>query len=209
MTYDSRADTIDHINTVRKFMGAMIANLKNRAYEHDQSKLEPPEKEAFDVLTPRLKNLTYGSEEYRACLREMKPAIEHHYANNSHHPEHYRTWRCPVCESVFQNENAPPSSVYEGPDGNPLRLCPRCCANGTIMECALEPASSVSGMDLLDVVEMLCDWKAAGMRHADGDMLKSLEINRERFGLSDQLYAILKNTVERMGWAARGSGGGD
>lgn len=30
-----------------------------------------------------------GCDEYRACLREMKPALEHHYASNSHHPEHY------------------------------------------------------------------------------------------------------------------------
>ena len=69
------------------------------------------------------------------------------------------------------------------------------------MECTLEPASGVNGMDLLDVVEMLCDWKAAGMRHADGDILKSLKINRERFNIEPQLYEILVNTVKRMEWA--------
>lgn len=150
MTYDSRQDTTEHINTVRGFMQILIEHLRNRAYDHDASKLVSPEKDAFDVLTPRLKGLTYGSDEYRACLKEMKPAIQHHYENNTHHPEHW-------------------------PNG-------------------------VDDMDLLDVVEMLCDWKAAGMRHADGDILKSLEINRERFKLSDQLYSVMVNTVKRLGW---------
>lgn len=57
-----------------------------------------------------------------------------------------------------------------------------------------------AGMDLIDVIEMLCDWKAAVERHNDGDIRKSLEINRERFGISEQLYSILINTVNMMGW---------
>jgi hypothetical protein len=61
-------------------------------------------------------------------------------------------------------------------------------------------ASPVSCMDLLDIVEMLCDWKAATLRHADGNILKSIEINRKRFGIDDQLANILINTVRDMGW---------
>ena len=53
----------------------------------------------------------------------------------------------------------------------------------------------VNCMNLVDIVEMLCDWKAATMRHDDGDIMKSIEINRKRFLLSDQLVCILKNTV--------------
>lgn len=60
--------------------------------------------------------------------------------------------------------------------------------------------NGVNGMTLIDVVEMLADWKAATERHADGDLAKSLEIQRERFGLSDQLAAILRNTAEHLGW---------
>lgn len=55
-------------------------------------------------------------------------------------------------------------------------------------------------MDLLDIVEMLCDWKAATERHNDGDIMKSLEINKNRFNIDDQLFAILENTVKRMEW---------
>ena len=55
-------------------------------------------------------------------------------------------------------------------------------------------------MTLVDLIEVLADWKAATERHDDGDLAKSLEIQRERFGLSDQLVAILRNTVEHFGW---------
>ena len=60
--------------------------------------------------------------------------------------------------------------------------------------------NSISGMSLLDVFEMVCDWKAASLRHDDGNMKKSLEINRERFKMSDQLYYILQNTIADMKW---------
>jgi hypothetical protein len=87
--YDSTKDTSDHIGLVRKFMQRPIIKLMHRATEHDKSKLHPPEKAAFDKYTPMLKGLKYGSDEYRATLREMKPAITHHYQVNSHHPEHF------------------------------------------------------------------------------------------------------------------------
>lgn len=54
----------------------------------------------------------------------------------------------------------------------------------------------VNDMNLLDVVEMLCDWRASSMRHNDGNLRKSIEINANRFGLSPQLVRILENTVD-------------
>lgn len=53
----------------------------------------------------------------------------------------------------------------------------------------------VKGMTLIDLVEMFCDWAAASERHADGNLLRSIEIGQERFGLSDELTAILRNTA--------------
>jgi hypothetical protein len=58
----------------------------------------------------------------------------------------------------------------------------------------------VTGMTLMDVVEMLADWKAATERHADGSLRRSLDINRARFEISDQLHAILHNTADYLGW---------
>lgn len=44
---------------------------------------------------------------------------------------------------------------------------------------------------------MFFDWKAAGERHKDGNILKSIEINKDRFGMSEQLVDIFKNTAAR------------
>ena len=89
MTYDSRPETWEHIYRVRHFLDLVMHNLECRAAVHDASKLEPPELEAFDIATPKLANLEYGSDEYRGALREIKPALKHHFKENDHHPEHY------------------------------------------------------------------------------------------------------------------------
>lgn len=58
----------------------------------------------------------------------------------------------------------------------------------------------VAGMSLLDVIEMLSDWKAASARTKQGSIMASLEHNRVRFGIDDQMYSILVNTVRELGW---------
>jgi hypothetical protein len=140
--------TREHAANVEKLLRQMCTELAKRGKEHDKSKMEAPEVDYFAVATPKLKGLTYGSEEYKACLREIKPAIDHHNKVNRHHPEHHK--------------------------------------NG------------VDDMTLIDLMEMICDWIAASKRHADGDVLKSIEINKKRHNLSDQLAIILKNTVEAL-----------
>lgn len=54
---------------------------------------------------------------------------------------------------------------------------------------------AIRRMNLLDLLEMLCDWLAATKRHNDGDIRKSIEINQKRFGYSDELKQILLNTL--------------
>lgn len=90
MSYDSTQDTLDHINSVKRKLFSFAKELEFRGMEHDLSKLKAPEKELFDEMTPILKTLEYGSDEYKASLAKLKPALDHHYANNSHHPEHYQ-----------------------------------------------------------------------------------------------------------------------
>lgn len=58
--------------------------------------------------------------------------------------------------------------------------------------------NGIDGMSLLDLLEMFCDWQAACLRHADGDIVKSIEINRKRFGMSDQLHSIFLNTLKEL-----------
>lgn len=67
----------------------IIDVLLKRAEEHDNSKLEEPELSIFDDNIEKLKKLTYGSDEYKKALEEIKPALDHHYAKNYHHPEKY------------------------------------------------------------------------------------------------------------------------
>ena len=144
--YDSREDTMKHMRRVETLIDKVRFELDERGASHDRSKLQSPEKECFDEITPLLKGTTYGSQEYKDTLNRMRPAIDHHQKNNRHHPEYFE--------------------------------------NG------------IAGMNLIDLVEMICDWKAASERHADGDIYKSLEINMKRFGIEPQLLSILKNTVD-------------
>ena len=87
--YDSRPDTLDHISEVQKNLNLMVSELIIRSQKHDTTKLEEPEKSIFDEVTMKLKGLTYGSEEYTEQLKTMKVALDHHYENNSHYPEHF------------------------------------------------------------------------------------------------------------------------
>lgn len=83
------ADTQLHIDTVRRMLRLFANELVARGETHDQSKFAPEEADVFDEYSPKLSKCTYGSPEYKSFLAAMKPALEHHYANNRHHPEHF------------------------------------------------------------------------------------------------------------------------
>jgi Family of unknown function (DUF5662) len=150
--YDSREATAEHIEAVRRLLYEVIRDLGLRAIRHDESKLKAPEKEGFDRFTPLLGNMEYGSPEYMQALKDMGPTLEHHYAHNDHHPQHFE-------------------------DG-------------------------IAGMDLVQLIEMLADWKAATARSPGGDIIASILTNRERFDYGPELERILLNTVKRLGWQA-------
>lgn len=150
MKYDSTRDTIRHAHFVHAYAGRIIRWIRDSLAVHDMSKLFEPEKSLFDEYTPELRHSEYGSQKYKECLEDLKPALDNHYAKNRHHPEHFE--------------------------------------NG------------IAGMTLMDLVEMLADWKASTRRHESGDIHESLKLNRERFGIEPQLHQILLNTVEEMGW---------
>jgi hypothetical protein len=144
--FEACQEVIKHRKMVIDYLNIIIKKLEHRGNNHDASKMESPEVEIFAEYTPKLKKSTYGSDEYKQFLDEMKPALDHHYAVNNHHPEHHK--------------------------------------NG------------IDDMNLIDIVEMICDWKAATRKHRDGNILKSLEINGKRFNMSPQLISILNNTVK-------------
>lgn len=64
MHEESKFKTLRHIETVRNFLNVVIRDLMERGELHDQSKLQNPEAEIFDVYTAKLRDCEYGSEEY-------------------------------------------------------------------------------------------------------------------------------------------------
>lgn len=144
----SNLETVKHIHAVRKNIYSMIEELDNRARNHDNSKLESPEQEIFGENYEALGKTEYGSPEYAELLKKVQPALDHHYANNRHHPQHW-------------------------PNG-------------------------IDDMTLIDLLEMLCDWKAATARNRNGNIRKSVEHNSTRFNMSPQLTKIFENTVREM-----------
>ena len=148
MASEHVTEIIKHKRLVASYLGIVISDLLRRAVEHDDSKFSPEEFDAFEQATPRLKDLVYGSDEYKQSLKEIESVIQHHYQVNSHHPEHFK--------------------------------------NG------------INGMNLIDLIEMVCDWIAASQKVKDGDIYKSLDINRDRFGISEQLFLIIKNTIDLL-----------
>lgn len=157
-------DTVTHIRRVQSLLNDVVARLIERGRIHDASKLADPEAPVFAEFTGKLKGCTYGSAEYKMFLAEMKPALDHHYAHNGHHPEHWH--------------------------------------------------GGVKDMSLLDLLEMLCDWKAATERHADGSLANSFDVNVKRFGYGDELDSSLRRTAlelwpaHREPWHCFGCGAG-
>jgi hypothetical protein len=149
-SYDSRPDTYAHIGEVRTRLLQVVRDLLARADRHDASKLAEPELGVFNEYTPKLRDSTYGSDEYKAFLVGMGEGLKHHYTQNDHHPEHHER--------------------------------------------------GVMDMDLVQVIEMLVDWKAATLRVADGDLRRSIAQNAERFGYGQEFERLLTNTAERFGW---------
>jgi hypothetical protein len=152
LTLEQRAtnyDTFRHIERIRNLLNLCVLELLNRGEQHDQTKLSDPEVQLFTEYTDKLSTMTYGSEEYKNTLEKIKPALDHHYANNRHHPEFHK--------------------------------------NG------------INDMNLIDIIEMLMDWKAASERHNDGNIRKSIEINAGRFRIDGQLQKIMENTIKDLG----------
>ena len=145
---EANAETQKHIDAVRRYMRRIAVDLLKRGEGHDASKLGEEEREIFAKYTSRLKGMTYGSAEYEKCREEMKPALDHHYAKNRHHPEHF--------------------------------------------------VAGINDMTLVDVVELFCDWFASSQRHHDGNILKSITHNKERFQISDQLVSLLFKNIKQQ-----------
>lgn len=55
----------------------------------------------------------------------------------------------------------------------------------------------VSGMNLLDIVEMFFDWSATAKKHGN-KVETSIRVGQERFDMSDELTQIFTNTAKQF-----------
>lgn len=190
---DTLKKTYKHIELVKKLLSSCQIELMKRQFTHDVSKLEDPEFSMFVNTMYRLDTVEYGTPEYTQMIQEMLTiALNHHYEHNRHHPE-------------FFNTNEPDLQI-----NSHLTLINWAKSNACIMPDDIygwenleqylkyaqnENVSSINNMNLFDVLEMFIDWYAACLLYKNGDINKSIEINKKRFSMSNQLTNIFKNTV--------------
>lgn len=58
--------------------------------------------------------------------------------------------------------------------------------------------NGVEDMNLLDLIEMFCDWKAATERNSDGCLRRSIDINKDKFDFPPVLVKILQNSIQLL-----------
>lgn len=90
--HKARLVTDSHIARVRELLNDAAARLNVRGFHHDRSKYDEVEigpLAEMQALIEREGHAPYGSEEYKRRTLMLGQMLEHHYANNSHHPEHY------------------------------------------------------------------------------------------------------------------------
>mgnify|MGYP006928565117 CR=1 FL=1 len=142
--YDSTKDAKEHIQNIQRVAKLLVDDLTKRIEDHDKSKLSDPEKSCYDKYIPLLKTAKYGTKEYYSVRSNMqKEGLDHHYAVNRHHPEHF--------------------------------------------------SHGIDDMNLVDMIEMLCDWYAASLK-SDTSFEKGFHSNCERFHISKPLEQLLWNT---------------
>lgn len=145
---EAMAFLLKHKEMVADYTEELAVVLKRRGKQHDDSKIEEPELSHFANYFKNLSKLTFGSPEYLKNKEQLKPCLDHHYANNRHHPEHFK-------------------------DG-------------------------IKDMNLIDLIEMLIDWYCASKLQNNGNIRTSIDKNKETYKISDDLAAILENTIELL-----------
>lgn len=136
-----------HIENVKAKMSFFASVLAMRGENHDKSKLLEPEVYGWMTMD-REPKYPYGSKEYYDKMHRYNEVIQHHYAVNSHHPEH------------FSDPN--------------------------------------TQMDLIDLIEMLCDWFSYKGEISWLDGYNRILQQCERFHLDNTIKSLLLNTFRHF-----------
>ena len=171
--WEARFRTMRHIEAVRNYLAVCIRELMNRQIQHDQSKLDEAVRNYLAVCVMELvqRQVWHDQSKLESPEVETFDRITSELRGLTYGGEEYRTVLregSPAMEHHYAHNRHHPEHHKQG----------------------------IAGMTLIDLLEMLCDWKAASLRHDDGDIFRSLEINQQRFDITDQLCVVLCNTVE-------------
>jgi hypothetical protein len=141
-----------HRDYVRLALTIVQQAIERRAIEHDASKMLDDEFSGFARINAIARVNKFGSEEYKASMKQEKATIDLHFSRNSHHPERPK----------LMGEKA-----EEG--------------RGLPDDCTYWSAHSAARMTFLDIIEMVCDWWGARLGYNDSRMawLESVKFNLE------------------------------
>jgi len=60
--------------------------------------------------------------------------------------------------------------------------------------------NGLNDMTLIDIIEMIADWKAAARRSPDKTLKDTLDYAFKKYGFDAQMQTIVNNTLKQLGW---------
>jgi len=60
--------------------------------------------------------------------------------------------------------------------------------------------NGIKDMNLFDIIEMICDWKAASERQENSVFEEHIQVNFYRFGIPDEYKNMIINTAKALGF---------
>lgn len=127
-----------HRDFVRLALLHVMQDIERRSLTHDASKMLDDEFAGFVRINATARVNKFGSEEYKASMKQEKPTIQLHFSRNSHHPER-------------------PGLLGEAAED----------ARGFPDDATYWAHRDASRMTFLDIIEMVCDWWGARKGYGD------------------------------------------
>ncbi len=165
-----------HRDYVRLALLHVVQDIERRSLVHDASKMLDDEFAGFARINAIARVNKFGSEAYKASMRQERATIDLHFSRNSHHPERPRL----LGDTAEDQRGLPDDATYwEARDG--------------------------ARMTFLDVIEMVCDWWGARKGYDDSrSWQESVELNftsKGKYLSPEQLWlarevAIFLGTLE-------------
>lgn len=152
-----------HRDFVRLALLHVVHDIERRSLEHDASKMLDDEFSGFARINAIARVNKFGSEEYKASMKQERATIDLHFSRNSHHPERPQL----LGELAEADSGLPDDYTYWS-------------------------ARDRAHMTFLDVIEMVCDWWGARKGYGDSRTWReSVELNFKSKGhllSSEQLW---------------------